>query len=444
MIAPPATRPVERDVTREQLRRMIRRIEQRGQSVTFSSAPPPSSLAPAQLHELLPDVVLRETDTGPCTYREVAYPIASSIGAQPLDELAHAAGESLEALAPGEDLAGATPEELLFLDIETTGLGGAGAIAFAVATGRIEGGSFVLRQYLALSPPEEAGLLDALIEDSRLDEEPVLVTYNGRSFDAPVLDGRATMHRRRTGFESLRQLDLLYPARRMFRGLFESCRLSVIESAVLGVARHEMLHAEDVHGSDVPGWYFRWLRTGDARWLAPIASHNEIDVVSLGGLAGWFGASLTGQRQVHGVEALALGRLHMANRDPRAEATLSRALDELTASTARHEALMRLAAVHKRAGRRDLAEPRWVEAADAGETSTRELATLEPLVELAKYYEHELHDFAAALRVVERALCVVETLLERHDRAQALRWSAMLEHRQSRLVRRHEAALAAQ
>lgn len=430
--------PRESPATLDRLRRMIRRME----GVPSRAAPHLAQPAepPPTLIELLPDVVARETANGPCSYREVRYPLASSIGEQPLDELAYARGEALVALAPGEGLAEVSHEELLFLDIETTGLGGAGAIAFAVAIARVEGDAFVLRQYLALSPPEEAGLIDALIEDARLDEDPVLVTYNGRTFDAPVLDGRATMHRRRAGFESLRHVDLLYPVRRMYRGLFDSCRLSVIEAMILGVERHEMLHAEDVHGSDVPSWYFRWLRAGDARWLAPIASHNEIDVVSLGGLIGRLGALHAEAREAHGVEALGLGRLHLVNADPRGERMLRRAIEELPPSLARHLALMRLAAVHKSAGRRDIAAPLWTEAADVGEACERAVATLEPLVELAKYYEHELHDFSRALRLVERALRVVEARLERHDVRQAERWRGALEHRRQRLVRRMSTA----
>lgn len=428
----------ESPATLERLRRMIRRMEGAASRAAPSLDQPVER--PRSLLELLPDIVLRETANGPCTYREVRYPLDSSIGEQPLAELVSARAEALAALAPDEDLVEVSNEELLFLDIETTGLGGAGAIAFAVATARIEGDAFVLRQYLALSPPEEAGLIDALIEDCRFDEDPVLVTYNGRTFDAPVLDGRATMHRRRAGFESLRHLDLLYPVRRMYRGLVDSCRLSVIESTILGVQRHEMLDAEDVHGSDVPGWYFRWLRTGDPRWLAPIASHNEIDVVSLGGLLGRLAALHAEAREAHGVDALGLGRLHVANADPRGERFLRRAVEELPDSLARHEALMRLAAVHKSAGRRDRAAPLWSEAADAGESCERAAATLDPLVELAKYHEHELHDFRAALPLVERALRVVEARLEPHDVGQAERWQGALEYRLERLVRRMSAA----
>ncbi len=389
-----AERPAPRNETRRQLQELIRRLERRR-----PPAPAPARAAtPAA--EPLPGLTRRETDEGPCTYRELRLPATTEIGRQPLASLFALPDGVLPFLAPGEDLEDAAVPDLLFLDIETTGLGGAGAMAFLVATGRVEGDAFVLRQYLALAPEEEASVLAALAADVRAEDDPVLVTYNGRGFDAPMLDGRMTMHRRRGRFEALRHLDLLGVARTLYRGLLDSCRLGVVEAELLGMSRP----GGEIPGSEVPTWYFRYLHTRDMRYLAPIVRHNELDVVALGGLLARLGELADGaSAPAHGGEALAFGRLlARRGRSDDAIARIEHALAVLAPSAARDDGLLRLAALHKRAGRRDRAESLWAElAARPGP------ARLHAQTELAKYYEHERRDYAAALTVVEAALAVL-------------------------------------
>ncbi|MEX2373009.1 MAG: ribonuclease H-like domain-containing protein, partial [Dehalococcoidia bacterium] len=314
--------------------------------------------------------VRRETDAGACTVIEVTYGLDHLVGEQPLRDIAHVSPETYALLAPHEGVEDVALGELLFLDIESTGLGGAGAMAFLVATGRFEeragidgsaGPAFVLRQYLATSPPEEGAVLAALLEDADVrGGEPVLVTYNGRGFDAPMLDGRATMHRQRAGFDALRHVDLLAPMRTGLRGAMESCRLCVVETDVLGLTRPP----GEVSGADVPGWYFRFLRSRDARLLAPIVEHNALDVVSLAAILARFGALLAEQRAPAPLDSVALGRLHAARGDhERAAAHLERAVAVLPPCGARDDTLLRLATAHRRSGRRDLAVPLWQEAA---------------------------------------------------------------------------------
>ncbi|MEZ4501790.1 MAG: ribonuclease H-like domain-containing protein [Dehalococcoidia bacterium] len=394
--------------TRERLRLLIREIETRPRAAAPASMEREPEAVPARPWEGgddlevpqrgLREAVRRETDEGTFTYRELRYDLDYAVGGQSLSELEALAG-AIGVLAPDAGAEGAELESLLFLDIETTGLGGAGAIAFLVATGRVEGGAFVLRQYLAESPAEEGALLDALIADTEVERgEPVLATYNGRAFDAPMLDARATMHRRRAGFESLRHVDLLMPARAVYRGWLASCRLATIESEVMGLTRP----SADVDGAEVPAWYFRYLRTGDMRCIEPIASHNAIDVVSLAALAGRLGALVGGRRAPEGGESLGLARLLGAAADlESSKRWLERAAAELGPGDARREALMRLGLHYRRAGRHDLAEPLWWEL-----VSTPGLWSLHAHEELAKYYEHRCHDFARASDVVEQALAL--------------------------------------
>ncbi len=397
--------------------------------------------------EALPGASLRVTASGTCVVREVRRPLAAPADlvatgeAFDLGDLPGVIGAPLVRLAPDAELEDAALEDLLFLDIETTGLGGAGAMAFLVATGHVEGrgdaAEFVLRQYIAPSPPAEASLLEALIEDAGVRNgnartaDPVLVTYNGRMFDAPMLDGRATMHRQRGGFDALRHLDLLMPARIAYRGLLPSCRLVEMEYALLGMTRPP----SEASGAEAPGWYFRFLRTGDARMLIPIIEHNERDVVALAALTGRLAALAEGHAgtaPADGVHALAAGRL-LARRGEHegARAHLERAVATLAGSPregAREvEAMMRLATLHKSAGRRDLAAPLWHAVVERpGAPAQRAYQ------ELAIYYERHARDLPAALEVIERALEHAETLVHL-DRERGARWRDALLLRRTRV-----------
>jgi uncharacterized protein YprB with RNaseH-like and TPR domain len=417
--------PARPALSRDQLRRLIRRIERR-------PSPPraPAGERVPSLRELLPDFVVRDTADGSCCYRELRTPLSDHVGDRSLDALPDVRYETLELLAPHESLRDAAPQEMLFLDIETTGLGGAGAMTFLVGTGLLDGDQFVLRQYLALSPADEGALLDALLEDGRLESEPVLVTYNGRRFDAPALDERATMHRRRAGFDSLRQLDLLHPVRSAYGGLLQSCRLAVVEADVLGLTRHD----EDVPGAAVPQWYFQFLRSGDGRHLLPIINHNAQDVVSLGALVARLDTAVR-RINLTAFDEIAVARLLSHRRDARAVEFLTGALDGLLPSEVRRDVLARLALAHKRSGDRDLAEPHWEELATAGGKGA-----LQAHVELAIYYEHHVRDFTRAAGVVERALANVHQTVAPWDRAGAAAWRSALDHRRSRLQRRLDAA----
>lgn len=403
--------PIAR-ATRDELRRLIRTIEAR-----------PSSLAP-HLPRLRPEraplqATLRGSWTrgdGGVLTQERKYPLSHAHGDQPLGELRHVSGEVLALLAGDPDLDRAQASDLLFLDIETTGLGGTGAIVFLVTTGRLVADGFLLRQYLAPSPAEEGALLALLRDESgTLTTRPVLATYNGRVFDAPMLDQRSTMHRMRGGYEALAQLDLLSPVRHGFRAVVPSCRLSAIECELLGVTRP----GDEVGGAEVPAWYFRFLRGGDARYLEPLIAHNAVDVLSLAALTARLATVLMGQRAGSGVEHLAAARLWLrAAETDRAEHHLRTAIEALPAGWAREQAQLTLARLHKRAGRRDLAAALWTTVAERPYGAARAA-----LVELAKHHEHGVRDYRAALEAVERAIAAVGD-------------DAALSHRRSRLLRR--------
>lgn len=166
----------------------------------------------------------------------------------------------------------------LFLDTETTGLsGGAGTVAFLVGVGFVEGDAFVIEQYLMRDYADEPELIDRLA--NRMDGFDCVCTFNGKTFDMPLLDARFTMCRMRHRWRDLPNLDLLHSARRTWKLRLGSCRLGRLEEMVLGMAR-----VDDLPGSEVPQRYFDFLKTGDLSLLEDILRHNRQDIATLAAL----------------------------------------------------------------------------------------------------------------------------------------------------------------
>ena len=177
-----------------------------------------------------------------------------------------------------EDAALPTPSALVYLDTETTGLaGGTGTCAFLIGIGAVEGSKFVIRQFFLRDYPEERAALAAVAE--ALEPYSGLVTFNGKTFDVPLLETRYSLARLKSPFPRLLHLDLLHPARRLWKLRLESCKLTDLETTVLGIGREG-----DVAGSEIPGIYFDYLRAGDARGLQPVFYHNALDIITLAAL----------------------------------------------------------------------------------------------------------------------------------------------------------------
>ena len=167
------------------------------------------------------------------------------------------------------------PQDLLFLDTETTGLsGGAGTLAFEVGLGYISGETFVVEQFLMRDYPEEPLML---AEVSRIVSTfPVLVTFNGRTFDIPLLQNRFVMNRIANGRIPDCHADMLPASRRVWKLRLGHCTLQRLESAILGVERED-----DLPGGEVPQTYFKYLNNHDFAPLDRVLKHNRQDVVSL-------------------------------------------------------------------------------------------------------------------------------------------------------------------
>jgi len=320
------------------------------------------------------------------------------------------------------DLSGA-----VFLDTETTGLSlGAGTYVFLVGAGYVDGGSFKVRQFFLRSPGEEAGFLAML--DEFLRRFRVLVTFNGKAFDWPLLENRFVLSRRFRQAPLLDppHIDLLHPARRVWKRRLPSCALTSLEGSILGIERTE----DDVPGWMIPSLYFAYLRTGDATALQRVFYHNLHDILSLAALAVHLDRviadPMAGHIQ-HASDFLCLARHYdQAGDAERAIACLEAALRHAPPPEDRRDALIRLAMIHKRERRWDVVHPLWDRLLDEGRQ-----AALFALVERAKYFEHVERSYMEALDDVQQALQLAELVgpdvdVDVRD----------LEHRRGRLLNR--------
>jgi uncharacterized protein len=225
------------------------------------------------------------------------------------------------------------PQEILFLDTETTGLaGGTGSLAFVIGLGWWEAGSFTVRQLFLSGPGREASLLAAVAEVSS--RFRVVATYNGGSFDLPLLRTRALLARRDDPCARLVSWDLLTAVRRIWGRRLPDCRQQTAESMICGLVRGD----DDIDGALIPQTYFRYLQEGDVGLLPNVLRHNRRDVCGMGHLLGAVlavAAELTpapsSQSAWGGMwhDAWARGRICERRRlDQEAAAWLARALDD--------------------------------------------------------------------------------------------------------------------
>jgi uncharacterized protein YprB with RNaseH-like and TPR domain len=198
------------------------------------------------------------------------------------------------------------PDGALFVDLETTGLaGGAGTYAFLVGCGWFADDGFQVRQFFLSSFLAERALLEAV--DALAARAGTVVTFNGKTFDVPLLESRYVMHRKPTPFEAKPHVDLLHTARRLWRGPDEGCRLGALERLLLGVER-----TGDVPGMEIPARYFDYVHCGDPRGLVPVLEHNRLDLLSLAMLTGHAMRLLDAGVEAASTarEALGIGRLY--------------------------------------------------------------------------------------------------------------------------------------
>ena len=370
------------------------------------------------LEALLPGCQVVSTDQGECLVLDRVYPLTHVHGAVPLQASVRRSLRRLAPLVADRALAGIQLEEALFLDTETTGLWGAGTFAFLVGVGFFERNAFVVRQYFCRDHGEEGALLSLLGELAL--QKQLLVTFNGRGFDVPLLENRYVMNRLAPLWIDMPHLDLLQPARKLWRRRLGSVALKALEAELLGIARSEA----DVPGALIPALYQAYLRTGNGGPIARVFYHNEIDILSMVTLSHALLALLEAPQEGEGLDVLSLARWRLRQKQTaEAEQLLLAALERDLGLGAYREVLWELAMLLKRSGRSAAAVAYWQQLAV---TSFEDTAAH---VELAKYYEWQQADWGTALSWTDQALRLAE---QQDDQTLC----AALQHRLRRLERK--------
>ena len=248
------------------------------------------------------------------------------------------------------------PEKWLFLDTETTGLaGGTGTYAFLTGIAWWDAGGLQVEQFFLRDFTDELSVLYELAE--RIAERPVLVTFNGKTFDWPLLESRFTMTRRILAPKLAAHLDLLHPARALWKLRLGSVRLVELEREVLDAVRLGWHREDDVASALIPQFYFDYLRGGSAMPLAGVVRHNQMDLRGLAALFGKINAMLATDdaAETDGRDLFGLSRfLHRKGDVPRAANACSQALAAGLPTEHRQQASRDLALMAKRRG--DFAE----------------------------------------------------------------------------------------
>jgi len=345
------------------------------------------------------------TPFGESFIRENYFPRDYRCGEVELFQIFQSSAKTISSLARDDRLKEIDINKTVFLDTETTGLaGGAGTYIFLVGVGYFEGDQFCVRQYFMRDYNEERALLSAL--NDLLANFKAVVTYNGKTFDLPLMESRYIMSGMKMSLKDPYHFDLLYPARRLWKRRLESCSLSTVEREILKVSRDD-----DVPGYLIPEIYFRYLRTKDARAIKKVFEHNLQDILSLVALVSrmCFLVEDPLNNTEYGMDIFSIGK--MFDEERRYEQSTYYYTAALKHNLAEEEALeiLRLASfAYKRQGKWEEAEEIWKEIIER----SREFIYF-PYEELAKYYEHYLKDYQKAETIVEEALNIEENIFLR-------------------------------
>jgi len=276
-------------------------------------------------------------------------------------------------------------ETWLFYDTETTGLsGGAGNTAFLIGLGRDMGDEFVISQYFLRDYPGEPALLEHLKRE--IDRSRLFISYNGKSFDKPLMETRFLMNRIHCRMGA--QLDLLYPVRTFFRDRLPNCKLGTVEEMLLNIHR-----TDDIPGAQIPEIWFDFLKNGEHPDLERVMIHNDLDIHSLAVLLTALERYIDNPQSLPITDSFALGRFLLNKGEE--ERALTLLLDSHAGED--HRASVLLSLYWKRRGNWTMALKLW------NSILEKRLSPFAAL-EKAKYYEHRVRDIPKAMELTESLL----------------------------------------
>src|SRR5438132_1034589 len=297
------------------------------------------------------------------------------------------------------------PEKWLFLDTETTGLaGGTGTYAFLIGIAWWDSGGLQLEQFMMRDFSEEHSVLLELA--ARIAERPVLVTFNGKTFDWPLLESRYLMTRCIRVPELAAHLDFLHPARAVWKLRLGSVRLVELERHVLDAPRLGWHRENDVSSALIPQFYFDYLRGGPAEPLAGVVRHNQMDLRGLAALFCKMNELLSeapnAANEIESLDLFGLSRfLQRRGEDDRAHSACAQALAMGLPAEFRPKARRDLALMAKRRGEHARAAEIWLQiVADLHDG-------IHACEQLAIYYERHAKDVAKAAQFAKLAVAAL-------------------------------------
>ena len=340
----------------------------------------------------------------------------------------------LKILSGEEEWDAASLSGIIFIDTETTGLaGGTGTYPFLCGAGYFEEKAFVVEQFFMEDFPHEPLMLDRM--GKKLREAEALASYNGKTFDVPLLKTRYIYNRIRVNLE-IPHIDLLHPSRRIWRGVLSDCRLETVEKEFFHLYREK-----DVDSSLIPQIYFHFIRGRHLDWMLPVFHHNVQDIVTLGALLLFFCRIMSDPEKSdlkHPLELWGLGKMFLKSGDvDKALKTLEQALYLSREADLAEMMLFHIGRLYKKIGR-------WEEALDTWRSLVKSSARhrINSAVEMAKYYEHRKKEPHTAREILLQALGGLEMAAELESYLDGIKESPVneltpeLEHRLRRLEKK--------
>ncbi|MBN1213541.1 MAG: ribonuclease H-like domain-containing protein [candidate division Zixibacteria bacterium] len=347
------------------------------------------------------------------------FPEGTVLGQAQLEEVDPDISFSCSAFSALEESGEVTVADLLFFDIETTGLGGAGTVAFLIGCGSVIEGGFEVRQYLLPDYTDETAVLEQVLEE--LSPDKTIVSYNGAAFDLSLVRDRMIVNRVAREIKTAGHIDLLHSVRRLFKRRLGDCSLGSVERELLGFYREE-----DIPGYLIPSVYFDWLSEENLEDMAGVMEHNQLDIFSLYFLLSHIdrvfrteGACLENVADIY-----SLSRVYGRRKKNEKVIELYRSMGKSSREPLTGDILYFHSLAMKRNGCWDEAVNIWQ---TLSETAGREsyLANLE----LAKYFEHREKNVEKALGFARKAhqLCPDSLSQQEHLKKRLERLSLKLQ-----------------
>jgi uncharacterized protein YprB with RNaseH-like and TPR domain len=239
------------------------------------------SLKRKDKHKEVEKVITEESrEDSTFVLRDFSYPLNTGYGKVELADWEKVQPRQLAVLFGEEEFLHLSPMKLLFFDTETTGLsGGTGTIPFLLGFGFFEKDYFKVKIFILNDLSQEEEFLDEVDRFIESIDYSGVVTYNGKSFDYPLMETRYILYRKRFQLLKMPHLDFLYPARTLWKNTYESRKLGYLGDILLGISR-----SEDIESSQVPMLYFNYLRSNSFASIEKVVEHNALDLVGLSAL----------------------------------------------------------------------------------------------------------------------------------------------------------------